>query len=64
IFTATPFLAGATADTPGMAFMGGFVGHQGRVHCRLHCPLIGRRKDESGTYYPAAFRPHQEHDED
>ena len=43
-FISNPFLALATADGPGMACLNGFVGHQGKVHCRLHCLIQGPHK--------------------
>ena len=55
--TSFPFLSLATADAPGMAAINGFVGHQGRVHCRLYCPLVGRHKPEMSSYYPALQKP-------
>ena len=55
--TSFPFLSLATADAPGMAAINRFVGHQGRVHCRLYCPLVGRHKPEMSSYYPALQKP-------
>lgn len=58
VFISRPFLALATADGPGMACLNGCVGHQGKIHCRLHCPLKGRHKPGASQYYPARFKPH------
>lgn len=58
VFVSQPFLALATADGPGMACLNGCVGHQGKVHCRLHCPLKGRHKPGAPQYYPARLKPH------
>ncbi len=52
-----PFLAFATADTPGMASMAGMVGHQGKYGCRLYCGLPGRHREGDGHYYPALLKP-------
>ncbi|KAJ3845584.1 hypothetical protein EV368DRAFT_53741, partial [Lentinula lateritia] len=49
------FLAIVSADTPAMACLTGFVGHQGKMHCRYYCPLRGRLKDKH--YYPARLKP-------
>jgi len=57
VFDSNPFLALATADGPGMACMNGFVGHQGKVHCRLYCPIIGRHKANTPQYYPVRLKP-------
>ncbi|EDR04523.1 uncharacterized protein LACBIDRAFT_304265 [Laccaria bicolor S238N-H82] len=57
VFTSYPFLGLATADRPGMACLNGFVRHQGKVHCRLHCPIKGRHKRGAPQYYPARLKP-------
>ncbi|KZP29720.1 hypothetical protein FIBSPDRAFT_815810 [Athelia psychrophila] len=57
VFTSHPFLALVTADGPGMACISGFVGHQGKCHCRLHCPIIGRHKPGGAQYYPVRLKP-------
>ncbi|KAJ3911922.1 hypothetical protein F5877DRAFT_93697 [Lentinula edodes] len=57
IFVAYPHLALVTADGPAMAMLSGFVGHQGRVHCRFYCPLIGRHKPGASQYYPVRLKP-------
>ncbi|KAI5885717.1 uncharacterized protein SCHCODRAFT_01342189 [Schizophyllum commune H4-8] len=56
-----PFLYLATADGPAMAYLNGFVGHHGRIHCRFYCPIIGRHKVGGPHYYPARLRPHNYH---
>lgn len=58
VFTSYPFLALATADGPGMACLSGFVGHQGKCHCRVHCGLKGRHKPGKPQYYPVRKKPH------
>lgn len=58
VFTSYPFLALATADGPGMACLSGFVGHQGKCHCRVHCGLKGRHKRNMPQYYPVRKKPH------
>jgi hypothetical protein len=57
LFISHPFFALATADGPGMACLNGLVGHHGRVHCRLYCPLVGRHKQGGTHYYPARLKP-------
>lgn len=57
LFTSHPFLALATADGPGMAYLNGLVGHHGKHGCRLACPLQGRHKPGASHYYPARLRP-------
>ncbi|EIN08667.1 hypothetical protein PUNSTDRAFT_69002, partial [Punctularia strigosozonata HHB-11173 SS5] len=52
VFIDHPFIFLAGADGPGMAFLTGLVGHQGRYGCRLYCPQLGRRKGGGNTYYP------------
>ncbi len=57
IFESHPFLALASADGPGMACLNGFVGHQGKVHCQLYCPIKGRHKRGASQYYPVRLKP-------
>lgn len=57
VYESKPFLAAATADGPGMACLNGCVGHQGKIHCRLHCPLKGRHKSGAPQYYPVRLKP-------
>jgi hypothetical protein len=57
IKNAIPFLAFATADSPGMASMAGMVGHQGKYRCRLYCGLPGRRRQGDGHYCPILLKP-------
>lgn len=52
-----PYLAFATADSPGMCYLNGGVGHKGAQGCRLSCPQKGRHKPGSSAYYPAALKP-------
>ena len=58
LFVTKPFLALATADGPGMAYLNGLVGHHGKLGCRLYCSLEGRRKEGGSHYYPALLKPH------
>jgi hypothetical protein len=53
-----PFLLGACADRPGMAFLGGLVGHQGAALCPIYCGFASRRKPGERGYYAALLRPH------
>jgi hypothetical protein len=57
LFTSHPFLALGTADRPGLAYLNGLVGHQGKRGCCLYCGLQGRRKKSQKTYYAAHARP-------
>lgn len=45
------------ADGPGLAFVNGLCSHLGAYGCRLYCPVKGRRKDGTSTYYPAHLKP-------
>ncbi|KAJ3831075.1 hypothetical protein F5878DRAFT_509450, partial [Lentinula raphanica] len=57
-FVCYPYLALVTADGPAMAMLlAGTVGHQGRIHCRFYCRLIGRHKPGAPQYYPARLKP-------
>ncbi|PCH33287.1 hypothetical protein WOLCODRAFT_62295, partial [Wolfiporia cocos MD-104 SS10] len=47
----------ATADSVGMTYLNGLVGHSGAQGCRIYCPLKGRHKPGSGYYYPACLKP-------
>ena len=38
-----------------MAYINGLVGHQGKVGCRLYCPMKGRLK--GSHYYPVCLKP-------
>lgn len=57
-FTSKPFLALTTADGPGMTYLNGLVGHQGKNGCCLYCSLMRWRKPGGSTYYPALLKPH------
>ena len=57
IIKSYPFLLSATADVIGMASISGFVGHQGKVHCWIHCPMTGHHKPGTSAYYPALLKP-------
>ncbi|KAH8087197.1 hypothetical protein BXZ70DRAFT_994729 [Cristinia sonorae] len=56
-YLADLFFALGGADSPGMAFINGLVGHLGRYGCRLYCGLPGRRKDGASQYFPAMTKP-------
>ena len=56
-FKSHPFLAFATADSPGMTHLSGLVGHQGKLGCRLYCEMQGRHKPGGTHYFPAARKP-------
>ncbi len=53
-----PYLAFATADSPGMSYLSGGVGHKGANGCRLFCGQKGRLKPNASQYCPATQRPH------
>lgn len=57
LFFTDIFFLYATADTPGMAYLSGLVGHSGRYGCRLYCKQPGRHKHRSPQYYPARLKP-------
>jgi hypothetical protein len=52
-----PFLSLATADGPGMTYLNGLVGHQGKKGCHLFCSLPGHHKRGKPHYYPALLKP-------
>ncbi|KAI0070681.1 hypothetical protein K474DRAFT_1713122 [Panus rudis PR-1116 ss-1] len=52
------YIAIASADSPGMAFINGLVGHHGGHGCRIYCGMKGRHKDGGTHYFPAALKPH------
>jgi hypothetical protein len=54
LYVSNPYLALASADGPAMAYINGLVGHQGKVGCRLYCPMKGRCK--GSHYYPACLK--------
>ncbi|KZT40746.1 hypothetical protein SISSUDRAFT_1090039 [Sistotremastrum suecicum HHB10207 ss-3] len=49
------FLLIVNADGPGMTYLNGLVGHQGKMCCRLFCGYTGRLK--GSHYYTANLRP-------
>ncbi|KAF8808612.1 hypothetical protein BYT27DRAFT_7255257 [Phlegmacium glaucopus] len=57
VFTLNPFLALATADGPGMAYLNGLVGHHGKYGCHLYCSVTGWHKPGGSQYYPALLKP-------
>jgi hypothetical protein len=57
VFKSHPFLALATADGPGMAYLNGLVGHHGKYGCRLYCSVTGRHKPGGSHYFPALLKP-------
>src|ERR1700692_250951 len=54
-YVSNPYMALASADGPAMAYINGLVGHQGKVGCRLYCPMKGRLK--GSHYYPVCLKP-------
>ena len=52
-----PFLSLVTADGPGMTYLNGLVGHQGKRGCCLFCSLPGCHKQGKPHYYPALLKP-------
>jgi hypothetical protein len=55
LYISHPYMALASADGPAMAYINGLVGHQGKIGCRLYCPMKGRRK--GSHYYPVCLKP-------
>lgn len=62
LFKSHPIIIFVTADSPGMAYMNGLVGHHGAQACRLFCPQRGRRKPRGSHYYPAMLKPLNYHE--
>ena len=56
-FISCLFLFLACVDGPGLLTMSSLVGHQGKVGCRMRCPLKGRRKPGASQYYPVLLKP-------
>ncbi|KIJ15715.1 hypothetical protein PAXINDRAFT_11307 [Paxillus involutus ATCC 200175] len=56
-FISNPFLALGTTDSPGLAYLDGLVGHQGKQGCWLYCGVTGRHKAKQKTYYAAHKKP-------
>jgi len=56
-FISKLFFALGTADTPGMVYLNGLVGHHGAYACCLYCPNRGRHKPGATCYYPALLKP-------
>jgi hypothetical protein len=56
-FTSNLFIAIAAADTPGLVYFTGLVGHHGKCGCRTYCALKGRRKPGGPHYYPVRLKP-------
>jgi hypothetical protein len=54
LYVSNPYMALASADGPAMAYINGLVGHQGKIGCRLYCPMKGRRK--GSHYYPVCLK--------
>ncbi|KAJ3566895.1 hypothetical protein NP233_g6715 [Leucocoprinus birnbaumii] len=55
--TVKPYIALATADAPGMAYLSGLVGHMGANGCRNYCDVPSRHRNRSNHYYPNNQRP-------
>ncbi|KAF5335649.1 hypothetical protein D9758_017763 [Tetrapyrgos nigripes] len=51
------FILFGLADSPGMIYFSGMVGHNGKNGCRYWCGLIGRHRASASTYYPALAKP-------
>ncbi|KAF8840952.1 hypothetical protein BDN67DRAFT_990071 [Paxillus ammoniavirescens] len=51
------FIAIATSDGPGLAYLDRLVGHHGKNRCRLYCGLPGRHKEGGSIYYPVTLKP-------
>ncbi|EJD39909.1 hypothetical protein AURDEDRAFT_171047 [Auricularia subglabra TFB-10046 SS5] len=59
------FVAFAGADGPAMTNLNGLVGHSGRLGCRYHCKMKGRRKPgQGGHHYPVMLLPTGNYDVD
>jgi hypothetical protein len=56
-FVSNLFFALGTADTPGMVYLNGHVGHHGAYACHLYCSNRGRHKPGATCYYPALLKP-------
>ena len=52
-----PFFYLNTANAPAIIYINGLVGHRGKVGCRFHCGLKGRRKPRAKQHYPALLKP-------
>ena len=52
-----PFFYLTTADAPAIIYINGLVGHRGKVGCRFHCRLKGRREPRAKQHYPALLKP-------
>ncbi|KAG2340367.1 hypothetical protein BDR05DRAFT_1002561 [Suillus weaverae] len=46
-----------TADSPGLVYWDGMVGHSGKNGCRIYCGVRGRCKTRVTHYYPALLKP-------
>jgi len=55
ILKSSIYFAFGTADTPGMTYLSGLVGHSGAYGCRLYCTIKGRLRGRG--YYPAHLKP-------
>ncbi|KAK7461422.1 hypothetical protein VKT23_008600 [Stygiomarasmius scandens] len=51
------FLLFGLADSPGMVYFNGMVGHNGKNGCRYWCGLVRRHKAGCLTYFPAMAKP-------
>lgn len=61
-YMADLFVALVCADGPGLAEINGFVGHSGRLGCRLYCGMQSRLKPGTGIYYPVCLKPDEPYD--
>ncbi|KAJ3924487.1 MAG: hypothetical protein NXY57DRAFT_325523, partial [Lentinula lateritia] len=51
------FIIMALADSLGLVYFSGGVGHSGKNGCRVWCGQSGRHKDGESMYYPVIFKP-------
>jgi len=57
IFVSYPLVALGAADSPGMTYLNGLVGHLGKHGCQLYCSITGQHKEGGSHYYPALLKP-------
>ena len=57
LFISNLFFALGTADSPGMTYLSGLVGHHGAFACQLYSNVPGRHKPGGTHYYQAHLKP-------
>jgi len=57
IFVSYPFVALGAANSPGITYLNGLVGHNGKHGCQLYCSITGQHKKGSSKYFPALLKP-------